>query len=45
MYELYVLEVANKIKGVSARYATAKEDCGYLKADVIVKYNGKEFPL
>jgi len=41
--ELRVYELASKIPGVSARLATAEEDCGYRKSDVIMTKANKTY--
>jgi hypothetical protein len=41
--EKYVLKIANSIEGVFARMATPLEDCGNHKADIILKYNNRDY--
>ncbi len=41
--EHYVCEIASNIPNCHARLATAEEDCGYHKADVVLDYQGQIF--
>jgi len=43
--EMYVVDLANGIPGVSARLSTEAEDCGYQKSDVVLGYEGQIFHL
>lgn len=41
--EHYVQEIANTIPNCYARLATAREDCGRQKADVVINYQGNDY--
>lgn len=42
-YEQFMLQIASTMPDVTARAATAEEDCGHRKADMVINYNGKNF--
>jgi hypothetical protein len=41
--EKLVLDIAKSIPGVSVRFSTSEEDCGYQKADLVLSYSGKDY--
>ena len=38
-----VLEIANRIPSVNARFSTLEEDCGHRKADVVLSHQGTNY--
>lgn len=43
--EWYILNLARSLPDATARLATAEEDCGHQKADVVVNYGGIDYYL
>lgn len=43
--ERMILELAQMIPGISTRYSTAKEDCGYQKADIVLEKGDQKYYL
>ena len=40
--EVYIVELANSMPGLTARLSTPEEDCGYHKADVVISIGEKD---